>query len=212
MSKLSRRGFLKVSAGTAAAATAVYMESQLAFLQTTPNLDNPLAFYPNRDWEKIYRDQYRYDSTFTWVCAPNDTHNCRLRAFVRNGVVMRIEQNYDVPERRRPVRQQGDRRLEPAWLHQGLHFHAPHLRSVPPQGPDDAHRAGSTGPTTASRTLDAANRAKYKFDARGDDTFVQVTWDDAFRYAAKGLHRDRHALQRRRRASSSCSRRATSPR
>ena len=39
--------------------------------------------------------QYRYDSSFTWVCLPNDTHACRIRAFVRNGVVMRVEQNYD---------------------------------------------------------------------------------------------------------------------
>jgi hypothetical protein len=29
------------------------------------------------------------------VYSPNDTHACRMRAFVRNGVVMRIEQNYD---------------------------------------------------------------------------------------------------------------------
>ena len=56
---------------------------------------NPLGVYPSRDWEKVYRDQYRYDSTFTWVCAPNDTHMCRLRAFVRNGVMLRSEQNYD---------------------------------------------------------------------------------------------------------------------
>ena len=46
-------------------------------------------------WERVYHDQYRYDSSFTWVCSPNDTHACRIRAFVRNGVVMRVEQNYD---------------------------------------------------------------------------------------------------------------------
>ena len=59
------------------------------------SVDNPLGAYPDRGWEKIYLDQYRYDSTFTWVCAPNDTHMCRLRAFVRNGVMIRSEQNYD---------------------------------------------------------------------------------------------------------------------
>src|SRR5688500_17013675 len=56
---------------------------------------NPLDYYPSRDWEKLYLDQYRYDRTFTWVCGPNDTHMCRLRAFVRNGVMVRSEQNYD---------------------------------------------------------------------------------------------------------------------
>src|SRR3972149_6146434 len=34
-------------------------------------------------------------ATFTFTCSPNDTHACRVRAFVRNEVVMRVEQNYD---------------------------------------------------------------------------------------------------------------------
>ena len=53
------------------------------------SVENPLGVYPNRGWEKVYRDQYGYDSSFTWVCAPNDTHMCRLRAFTRNGVILR---------------------------------------------------------------------------------------------------------------------------
>src|SRR5262249_54519833 len=59
------------------------------------SVENPLGVYPSRDWEKVYREQYRYDGSFTWVCAPNDTHMCRLRAFGRNGIVLRSEQNYD---------------------------------------------------------------------------------------------------------------------
>jgi len=51
---------------------------------------NPLAAYPDRDWEKVYRDLWKCDSTFTFLCAPNDTHNCILNAFVRSGVVTRI--------------------------------------------------------------------------------------------------------------------------
>jgi nitrate reductase / nitrite oxidoreductase, alpha subunit len=53
-------------------------------------IDNPLARYPNRDWERTYRDLWRYDSTFTFLCAPNDTHNCILNAYVRSGVITRI--------------------------------------------------------------------------------------------------------------------------
>lgn len=52
--------------------------------------DNPLASYPDRGWERVYRDLWKYDSTFTFTCAPNDTHNCLLNAYVRNGVVVRI--------------------------------------------------------------------------------------------------------------------------
>jgi nitrate reductase alpha subunit len=52
--------------------------------------DNPLARYPNRDWERAYRDLWKYDSVFTFQCAPNDTHNCILNAYVRSGVITRI--------------------------------------------------------------------------------------------------------------------------
>ena len=40
------------------------------------DIKNPLAAYPDRDWEKTYRDLWKYDSEFTFLCAPNDTHNC----------------------------------------------------------------------------------------------------------------------------------------
>ena len=53
-------------------------------------VSNPLAVYPDRDWEKVYRDLWKYDSKFTFLCAPNDTHNCLLHSFVRQGVVTRI--------------------------------------------------------------------------------------------------------------------------
>jgi nitrate reductase alpha subunit len=53
-------------------------------------ISNPLATYPNRGWERVYRDLWKYDSTFTFLCAPNDTHNCLLNAYVRQGVITRI--------------------------------------------------------------------------------------------------------------------------
>ncbi len=97
MAAISRRTFLRSSAVAAAGSyLAVHgLDPTLAFFQAADGIDNPLLFYPNRDWESIYRDQYRYDDSFTFICAPNDTHMCRLRAFVRNGIVIRIEQNYD---------------------------------------------------------------------------------------------------------------------
>ena len=52
-------------------------------------ITNPLSVYPNRDWEKVYRDLWKYDSTCTFTCAPNDTHNCLLNAYVRQGVITR---------------------------------------------------------------------------------------------------------------------------
>ncbi|MCQ3980634.1 MAG: hypothetical protein DPW09_45080, partial [Anaerolineae bacterium] len=93
MTFFSRRDFLKLS-GASALALAL-SEPQLQLL-TPIQVDNPLAGYPDRGWEKIYRNQYQYDSSFTYVCSPNDTHACRLRAFTRNGIILRSETNYDV--------------------------------------------------------------------------------------------------------------------
>src|SRR6266849_6362010 len=92
---LSRRQLLKVSAGTVAAVAVADHVLALTALQPVIEVGNPLGDYPDRSWERVYHDQYRYDSSFTWVCSPNCTHECRLRAFVRNGVMLRSEQNYD---------------------------------------------------------------------------------------------------------------------
>ena len=83
---LSRRQFLE-------AASALGFGAFVASATRAWALDaveNPLARYPGRDWEGAYRDLWKYDSTFTFLCAPNDTHNCILNAYVRSGVVTRI--------------------------------------------------------------------------------------------------------------------------
>ena len=91
MKGFSRREFIKWSmAGLAGLAVS---SPRLAFLQSL-SIDNPLGEYPNRDWEKLYRDKFRYDNIFTFTCAPNDTHNCLLRAYVRNGVIVRVGPTY----------------------------------------------------------------------------------------------------------------------
>jgi len=82
----SRREFLEAVA--AAGFGSFALSASRAWGLDTP--DNPLARYPSRDWERAYRDLFQYDSTFTFLCAPNDTHNCLLRAFVRSGVVVRL--------------------------------------------------------------------------------------------------------------------------
>src|SRR2546428_266096 len=92
---LTRRQFMKASAGTIVALAIADKALALTALQPVIEVGNPLGEYPDRSWERVYHDQYRYDSSFTYVCTPNDTHACRVRAFVRNGVVMRVEQNYD---------------------------------------------------------------------------------------------------------------------
>ena len=183
---MDRRSFLKVTGGVAAGGTALYMERKMAFLQAAPGIDNPLLVYPNRDWEKLYRDQYRYDSSFTFVCAPNCTHNCRLRAFVRNGVVMRTEQNYDG----QLVGDLNGNKSTNAWNPRGCNKGAALTRRIygPYRLKGPMIRAGWKAWADAGfPALDEANRGKYKFLARGTDTFTRVTWDEAFSYAAKGM-------------------------
>src|SRR2546429_7100901 len=92
---LTRRQFMKASAGTIVALAIADKALALTALQPVIEVGKPLGEYPDRTWERVYHDQYRYDSSFTYICTPNDTHACRVRAFVRNGVVMRVEQNYD---------------------------------------------------------------------------------------------------------------------
>ncbi|MDP6063963.1 MAG: twin-arginine translocation signal domain-containing protein, partial [SAR202 cluster bacterium] len=55
--QVSRRDFLRIGGATVAATAATVALKRLAFLQSMDSIDNPLAFYPNRDWEDIYRDQ-----------------------------------------------------------------------------------------------------------------------------------------------------------
>ncbi len=98
MGKVTRRGFVKfTTVATAGAVTYFYFgwaESAVRLLEPV-SVDNPLEFYPEKDWETVYRDQYSHDFDFTFCCVPNDTHNCRLRAYVKNGIILRIEQTYN---------------------------------------------------------------------------------------------------------------------
>ncbi len=80
---LSRRAFLKLTAGTGTGLLlAGFQPALAAFLE--PNTDSPLEFYPARNWEQVYRNIYSTDSDFHFLCAPNDTHNCLLNSTVQS--------------------------------------------------------------------------------------------------------------------------------
>ncbi|HEX6385841.1 MAG TPA: molybdopterin-dependent oxidoreductase [Anaerolineae bacterium] len=184
MSSISRRGFLKLAGGAAAGVTLTeYLHLRL--LQPV-NVENPLAAYPHRGWEEIYRNQYRYDSSFTYVCSPNDTHACRLRAFVRNGVILRSETNYDVGNYKDIYGNQATAHWHPRGCKKGQTFHrrvyGPHRLKGPLMRQGWKNWADDAFPY-----LDTANRDKYKFTARGDDELIPVSWDEAFAYIAQGM-------------------------
>ncbi len=70
------------------------LASNLTMLTPIEPIANPLASYPNRDWETVYRDLYTPDSTYHYLCAPNDTHGCLLRASVKNGVAVYADASF----------------------------------------------------------------------------------------------------------------------
>ena len=95
---ITRRDFLKlVPPATAVILMEMYLPKEvLSFTYVEPiEYDlNPLESYPNRDWEGVYRDLYSYDSTFHYLCAPNDTHGCLLNAKMKNGVIKWIDPSF----------------------------------------------------------------------------------------------------------------------
>ena len=181
---LTRRQFMKASAGTIAALAIADKALALTALQPVIEVGNPLGEYPDRSWERVYHDQYRYDSSFTYICTPNDTHGCRVRAFVRNGVVMRVEQNYDHQTYEDLYGNRGTFAWNPRMCLKGYTFHrrvygpyrlkGPMLRKGWKQWVDDG-----------CPELAPDVKSKYRFNSRGEDDMLRVSWDTIGTYVAK---------------------------
>jgi len=156
----------------------------MQLLDALPTVHNPLEFYPDRSWEQIYRDQYEYDSTFKFLCLPNDTHNCRLTAFVRSGIPVRIEQSYDVGDTTDLYGNKASANWGPRGCQKGYSV----LQRV-----YGRHRMKF--PTVRRRWREWADAGfprsgdyveKY-FSTRGEDERIRISWDEAFTLIAKAI-------------------------
>jgi nitrate reductase / nitrite oxidoreductase, alpha subunit len=115
----SRRRFLKLmgAAGLSTVSTGAFPQYQ----NLSPiAVANPLEIYPSRNWEHVYRDIYRHDKKFVFMCCPNDTHNCLLNAFVKNNIVVRIEPTYGYGKATDLSGNQSSHRWDPRCCQKGL--------------------------------------------------------------------------------------------
>jgi nitrate reductase alpha subunit len=183
MKKLTRKEFLKLSAVTIAALAAG--KPLLASLKFIPEIDNPLDFYPDRDWEKIYRNQYKYDEVFYFLCAPNDTHNCLLRAYVKNGIITRIGPGYGYGKAKDIYGNCASHRWDPRLCQKGLGM----LRRI--QGPRRVKypvaRKGFKQWLDAGFPRDEAGRIPAQYLERGKEPFVKVSFDEAYGIVAQSI-------------------------
>jgi len=184
---LSRRNFIQRS-GLVGAGIAAAQMLPLRFLQaqTADELANPLAQYPNRDWEKLYRNQYAYDRTFSWVCAPNDTHNCRITAQVRNGVIVRLGEEYDIATYsdiygNKATANWGNRHCAKGYTFHRI-LYGPYRLKHP-----IVRRGWKQWADAGFPELTQEVKAKYFFDSRGSDKFQRISWEDAFGYIANAV-------------------------
>jgi len=185
LTTMNRRAFLRWM-GVGAGSTVLNMGLPLHLLASADPDQNPLAGSVARDWEKIYRDQYKYDNWFDWVCSPNDTHACRVRAYVRNGIVTRLGATYDYQNYSDIYGNHATNNWNPRQCAKGYTFHrviyGPYRLKHP-----IVRKGWKAWAEAGFPELTPDLKAKYRFDSRGDDEFVQISWEDAFDNIAKAL-------------------------
>jgi len=189
--RISRRQFLtSVPPAVAGLVATIYLpEDVLNFTSLQPIEPdlNPLETYPNRDWEKVYRDLYTPDSTFTYLCAPNDTHGCLLRANVKNGVVVYADPSFGYGKAKDLYDNAASSRWDPRVCISGLAYvrrfysdrrvKAAFVRKGFKAWVDDGF----------PRDPETGLPPKKYFEGRGKEGFVKLGWDEVFTMAAKAL-------------------------
>ncbi|MFO1352420.1 MAG: molybdopterin-dependent oxidoreductase [Gammaproteobacteria bacterium] len=185
--KLSRREFLKLAAasGWGMALSPASLLAQYHYLAPVA-VGNPLESYPNRDWERMYRDIFRHDKTFVFMCCPNDTHNCLLNAFMKNNVVVRIEPTYGYGQATDLYGNKASHRWDPRCCQKGLvlarRFYGDRRVNgafVRKGFKDWADQGFPRDPQTGA--------APKELMRRGWDSWVKLSHDEAYGYHAQAL-------------------------
>lgn len=186
MSAVDRRSFLvQLAAAAAATSTSSAWGQALRFLAPL-HVDNPLAEYPNRDWEQAYRGIFDSDSSFVFLCAPNDTHNCLLRAFVKEGIAVRIGPTYGYGKAEDLEGHRASHRWDPRICQKGLalvrRFYGDRRVKAP------MIRKGFRDWVEAGFPRDPKTGAPpERFFQRGRDRWLKISWEEAYQVTARAL-------------------------
>jgi nitrate reductase alpha subunit len=149
------------------------------------DFSNPLARYPARDWEKVYRDLFKVDDSFVFLCAPNDTHNCLLRAYVRNGVVTRIGPSMGYGQATDLQGNKTSHRWDPRCCQKGLALTRRFYGDRRVRHP--MIRKGFKEWVDKGFPRDSDGKPPARYFRRGWDGWEKVSWDQAAEYVAKTL-------------------------
>lgn len=180
-SGMDRRQFLKAAS---AAGFAAYL-AQYPWLWAE-GAQNPLEFYPDRDWERVYRDLLKPDSDYTFLCAPNDTHNCLLRAYVKNGVIVRIGATYGYGKAEDIYGNKASARWDPRCCQKGLALTRRFYGDRRVKGP--MVRKGFREWVEKEFPRDPANgKPPEEYFNRARDSWERISWEKAADLAARAL-------------------------
>ncbi len=187
MKPISRRDFLKLAGAAAAGSASVLMTRDLAFLQSIPEVTNPFDHYPNRDWERVYEQLNTFDDEFVFLCAPNDTHNCLLKASTRNGVIVRIEPTHRYGDAKDLYGNTASHRWEPRACQKGIGLAQRFYGDRRVKGA--MVRSGYLRWVEAGfpREAETGLPLREYFEKRGQDEWVQMSHEAAYELVAKAL-------------------------
>lgn len=184
---IKKRSFLKIcTVGGSLLFTSKLFGQVYTFFEPY-DTENPLAYYPNRGWEKFFRDLWNYDYKFVFLCAPNDTHNCLLEAYVKNNVVVRLAPTMKYHLAEDIYGNKASQRWEPRCCQKGLALVRRIYGDRRVKYPVVREGFLKWVKDGFPREEDGRPPKKY-FEGRGKEPFVRISWDEAFQITAKALY------------------------
>lgn len=187
MGGISRRKFLTATLSGAALALLSGTEVlAMRSLQSAVGIENPLKYYPNRGWEKLYRNIYKPDRSYTLMCTPNCTHNCYLTAYVKNDIVVRLGPTQNYHKATDIYGTKASQRWDPRHCNKGIMLGRRFYGDRRVKSP--MIRKGFLEWFNKGFPRDKNGMPPSELFRRGEDSFVRVSWDKAYEVAAKALY------------------------